>query len=94
MISLTNSGFDVYGLEPSEPFYKKAIELMKIEPARLQLASIENSNFPPDHFDFITFGAVLEHLYDPSPSIRKAMSWLKTACISMSLIRLVDRQIT
>src|SRR5882762_6530736 len=56
MISLASAGFDVYGFEPSEPFYKKAIEMMKIEPARLQLASIENSNFPPGHFDFITFG--------------------------------------
>jgi len=78
MISMTNAGFDVYGLEPSEPFYNKAIEKMKIDPGRLQLGSLENSSFPPNYFDFITFGAVLEHLYDPSSSINKAMGWLKT----------------
>jgi 2-polyprenyl-3-methyl-5-hydroxy-6-metoxy-1,4-benzoquinol methylase len=37
--------------------------------------------FPEAHFDFITFGAVLEHLYDPSMSIHKAMSWLKPSGI-------------
>lgn len=28
-------------------------------------------------FDFVTFGAVLEHLYDPSKAIEKVMGWVK-----------------
>jgi 2-polyprenyl-3-methyl-5-hydroxy-6-metoxy-1,4-benzoquinol methylase len=50
---------------------------MKIPPEKLQLGMIENIEYPKDNFDFITFGAVLEHLYDPSAAIKKAMNWLK-----------------
>jgi len=77
MISLQNAGYDPYGFEPSIPFYQKAIEKMKIPPEKLQLGMIENIEYPKDNFDFITFGAVLEHLYDPSAAIKKAMNWLK-----------------
>lgn len=77
MIALKNAGFEAYGIEPSEPFYRRAIDKMNIEPSKLQLGAIEGASFPENHFDFITFGAVLEHLYDPSASIRKAMTWLK-----------------
>jgi predicted SAM-dependent methyltransferase len=38
---------------------------------------IEEVEYPECYFDFISFGAVLEHLYDPSESIKKAMFWLK-----------------
>jgi 2-polyprenyl-3-methyl-5-hydroxy-6-metoxy-1,4-benzoquinol methylase len=77
MIALEKAGFDVYGLEPSEPFYNKSIERMKIKPEKLKLGMIENLDYPENEFDFITFGAVLEHLYSPSESIEKAMKWLK-----------------
>lgn len=77
MIALNNAGFDTFGIEPSEPFFSRAIEKMGISPERLTLNSIEDARFPSNHFDFITFGAVLEHLYDPYESIKKAMSWLK-----------------
>jgi len=77
MISLQNAGYDPYGFEPSIPFYQKAIEKMKIPSGKLQLGMIENIEYPKDSFDFITFGAVLEHLYDPSAAIKKAMNWLK-----------------
>ena len=33
--------------------------------------------FHIEPFDFITFGAVLEHLYKPGESICKALRWLK-----------------
>ncbi|MBX2942947.1 MAG: class I SAM-dependent methyltransferase [Cyclobacteriaceae bacterium] len=81
MIALNNAGFDTFGIEPSEPFFLRAIDKMRISPDRLTLNSIENAQFPNNYFDFITFGAVLEHLYDPSGSIRKAMGWLKTGGI-------------
>lgn len=77
MIALTNAGFDTYGFEPSESFYSRALQKMNITPDRLTLNSIESAELPNNYFDFITFGAVLEHLYDPSASIRKALKWLK-----------------
>lgn len=77
MIALNKAGFDSYGIEPSEPFFQRALEKMKIEPDRLKLGMIEDVDYPENEFDFITFGAVLEHLYNPSESIDKALRWLK-----------------
>ena len=77
MIALTEAGFDAYGFEPSRPFYERAISKMRISPDRLKPGMIEDTDYPDNMFDFITFGAVLEHLYDPSASIVKAMRWLK-----------------
>jgi 2-polyprenyl-3-methyl-5-hydroxy-6-metoxy-1,4-benzoquinol methylase len=77
MLSLEHAGFDTYGFEPSQPFYDRAITKMKINPSRLKLGMIEQVEYPQNHFDFITFGAVLEHLYHPAASIEKAIGWLK-----------------
>jgi ubiquinone/menaquinone biosynthesis C-methylase UbiE len=77
MKSLLNAGFDTYGLEPSEPFYKMAIEKMQLDPKDLKLGMVEDADYPHNTFDFISFGAVLEHLYHPAMSIEKAFRWLK-----------------
>lgn len=77
MRALDNHGFESYGIEPSKPFHEKALSTMKISPQRLQCVAIEKAEFEPNQFDFITFGAVLEHLEDPSLSIEKALKWLK-----------------
>lgn len=77
MIALQQAGFDAYGMEPSEPFYKRTIEKMGISPDKLKLGMLEEMSYKEGEFDFITFGAVLEHLYNPSESIKRALSWLK-----------------
>jgi 2-polyprenyl-3-methyl-5-hydroxy-6-metoxy-1,4-benzoquinol methylase len=77
MISLQRAGFDTYGFEPSGPFREQAIARMGIDPQRLRLGDMETITYEPGQFDLITFGAVLEHLYDPDASIRKAMGWLR-----------------
>jgi len=77
MIALSKAGFETYGFEPSKQFHERAISKMGINPERLKLGMIEDVEYPDNHFDFISFGAVLEHLYDPSESILKAMKWLK-----------------
>jgi SAM-dependent methyltransferase len=77
MISMENSGYEVFGFEPSVPFYQKAIDKMKIAPGKLKLGMIEEVDYAENFFDFITFGAVLEHLYDPSAAIKKALKWVK-----------------
>lgn len=74
MKALIRSGFDAWGLEPSEPFYERAVN--DVDPSRLQLATVEEAQFE-ERFDFITFGAVLEHLYSPSLALRRAFDWLK-----------------
>jgi len=77
MIALSNAGFDVYGFEPSIQFHERAVSKMGLSPEKLILGKLEDIEYPENHFDFISFGAVLEHVYDPSESIVKAMKWLK-----------------
>ncbi|MFM7079241.1 MAG: class I SAM-dependent methyltransferase [Bacteroidota bacterium] len=77
MIALSKVGFDTYGFEPSKQFHERAISKMGINPDKLKLGMIEEVEYPDNHFEFISFGAVLEHLYNPSDSILKAMKWLK-----------------
>ncbi|MEQ8625878.1 MAG: methyltransferase domain-containing protein [Vicingaceae bacterium] len=77
MLSLENFGFDTYGLEPSIPFYERAISKMGIDKNKLKLGSIEELEYEDNSFDFITFGAVFEHLYEPAFCLEKALKWLK-----------------
>ena len=58
-VSMQTAGFDVYGIEPSAPFYQKAIELTKFSKDKLMLTSVEEADFPEAYFDFVSFGAVL-----------------------------------
>lgn len=75
MQSLTHAGFDAWGIEPSTPFHQRAVERLGTD--RIQLAAVENADFPEASFDFITFGAVLEHLYSPSAALERVARWLK-----------------
>lgn len=77
MLSLKNAGFDTYGLEPSEPFYARAISEMQIQPEKLKLGMIESVEYEDSYFDFITYGAVFEHLYHPAEVLEKTIRWLK-----------------
>jgi len=77
MIALNNQGFDAHGFEASPQFYERAITKMGIDTSKIKLSTIEQVNYANETFDFISFGAVLEHLYDPSEAIAKAMKWLK-----------------
>lgn len=76
-IALKEATFDVWGVEPSEPFHAKALEFTGLPSERIQLATVEVAEFPEAYFDFITFGAVLEHLFDPSQAIARSLAWLK-----------------
>jgi len=77
MTALDRAGFETFGIEGSRSFFDAALERAGQSAERLKLATIETAEFEPSSFDFITFGAVLEHLYDPSESIRRALSWAK-----------------
>ena len=77
MLSMEKSGFNAYGIESSEAFYEKAISEMGIKSSRLKLSMIEDVDYPENKFDFITFGAVFEHLYHPAHILEKSLKWLK-----------------
>lgn len=77
MISLGRSGFDAYGIEPSKEFCEMAVRKLNISTEKLTVESVETASFPSETFDFISFGVVLEHIYDPNSAIQKALSWLK-----------------
>lgn len=77
MKAMERAGFDVHGIEPSESFRSNTIRRMGIPPERLQLAAVEDAQFPAATFDFVTFGAVLEHIQEPGRAIESAMRWLK-----------------
>jgi 2-polyprenyl-3-methyl-5-hydroxy-6-metoxy-1,4-benzoquinol methylase len=77
MRSLVHADFDAWGIEPSEPFRAFAIDSNGLDPDRVQLAPIEDAEFTAGQFDFITFGAVLEHLAHPSAALERAFAWLK-----------------
>ena len=77
MIAFEKAGFETYGLEASEPFYQLAVNKMGIDPSRLKLTTIEEADYPDSYFDFIEFGAVLEHFYHPADCIKRSLKWLK-----------------
>ena len=77
MIAMQRAGFEAYGLEPSKPFYHQAVTTMKVDPDRLTLGMIEEADYRDDYFDFISFGAVFEHLYDPAAILVRSLKWLK-----------------
>jgi SAM-dependent methyltransferase len=77
MVALQNAGFDAYGFEPSEPSYERAVSDMHINKGKLKLGMIEDMEYDPESFDFISFGAVFEHLYHPAACLGKVFKWLK-----------------
>jgi SAM-dependent methyltransferase len=74
LTALAQDGFDAYGLEPSPSFRDRALA-GGVEAERLQLASLENAAYESGEFDFISFGAVLEHLHEPAAAIERALTW-------------------
>jgi SAM-dependent methyltransferase len=76
LVAALNNGFDAYGLEASTPFYEKALEKLT-DKRRLKHVSFEDAEYPEQSFDVISFGVVLEHLYNPSAALEKALKWLK-----------------
>lgn len=81
MIALSEAGFDTHGFEASKPFYEHAIKTMGIPAGKLQLGMIEDVDYESSSFDFINFGAVLEHFYNPALCVARGMKWLKSGGI-------------
>lgn len=71
---LTRLGFAVRGIEPNEGYgnYSKAEYALNV-----QIGFAQNTEFPPESFDFITTSHVLEHVDDPTLVLKKLHGWLK-----------------
>jgi SAM-dependent methyltransferase len=77
MRAMARAGFDTYGIEPSTTFRERCLAQTGIAADRLQLAGVEDASFPEASFDFVSFGAVLEHIQEPGRAVEKAMGWLR-----------------
>jgi len=77
MLSMMHKGMKVYGFEPAKAFYEVALTRKGIDSNMLTCTTLEESNYDNNFFDFITFGAVLEHLHNPDACLKKALQWLK-----------------
>lgn len=77
MVALKKHGMEVHGIEPSEAFFDMAKKNPALKDASLHNCAIEEFDFENNYFDFVTFGAVLEHLYHPKEAMAKALSVLK-----------------
>jgi len=75
--ALLHAGFDVWALEPSRPFCERAREATGLGADRLIEGSVEDAEFEDGFFDCVFFSAVLEHLYDPSAVLARAVRWLR-----------------
>lgn len=77
MASLSQAGFEAYGIEPSASFRDFALGQTGLPADRIMLASVEEADFADGTFDFVTFGAVLEHLPEPAQALKKALRWIR-----------------
>jgi ubiquinone/menaquinone biosynthesis C-methylase UbiE len=50
---------------------------MGVSTEKLKLGTMEEMVYPENTFDYVSFGAVLEHLYNPSEAILKALTWTR-----------------
>jgi SAM-dependent methyltransferase len=75
MLAYQSAGFETWGIEPSEPFRQRALQ-RPIPADRLLGTTIESAELPAHRFDFISMGAVVEHLMDPAGALQRALGWL------------------
>jgi SAM-dependent methyltransferase len=90
MRALEAAGMDVWGIEPSPSFRKVALDRMGIDPGRIIEGPMETATFAAESFDFVTFGAVLEHLYEPGEAIARALAWLRPGGILQAEVPSAD----
>lgn len=81
VLLLRRHGFRAVGLEPSETFRALAVERMGLGEDDILLGAVEDASFGAGSFDYVNFGAVLEHLRDPGAALGRALEWLRTGGI-------------
>lgn len=76
--ALKELGFQVVGIEPSKSFAEASQKKFGFSNSEVLVQRLEESAFESESFDFIAFGAVLEHLPFPGKALEKAVNWLTT----------------
>ena len=69
-----DAGWNAAGVDPSPAHLEWARNNLGIE---ARLGTIEDARFPSEHFDAITMGGVLEHLYNPYETLGEVWRVLK-----------------
>jgi len=87
-------GFDVMGIEPSPAFRARALEQFEFTPESIVLGAVEDVEFEAASFDYVYFGACLEHLYRPDQAIERAMRWLRPGGLVYAEVPFRDHLIT
>lgn len=74
LIQLHQSGWQVFGLEPSN----SAVEsLSRLDYVDAKQGTISSANYSSNSFDLILASMVLEHLHHPRHDVEKIFQWLK-----------------
>ncbi len=73
LASMATLGIEVYGVEPSESGYA----ICKSRGLNVQNAFLDQTEFREEYFDVITINHVLEHVPDPSLTLRQIRRLLK-----------------
>ncbi len=66
-------GWEVSGIDLDE----NAVELARSIDLDVRISTIEDADFPPESFDFITMMDIIEHVSDPKPVFKKVYELLK-----------------
>jgi 2-polyprenyl-3-methyl-5-hydroxy-6-metoxy-1,4-benzoquinol methylase len=75
LVALDPQRWDRHGLEAMPAAYREAVSRLGAD--RIVMAELTAAEFPPEHFDVITFWDVLEHLPDPVAALRQAFRFLR-----------------
>jgi 2-polyprenyl-3-methyl-5-hydroxy-6-metoxy-1,4-benzoquinol methylase len=74
LVEARNSGYDVYGIEPSS--WASEIARKKYN-LNVVAGCIEEKDFPREYFDIVTLIDVIEHLYEPKLALQKISRLIK-----------------
>jgi 2-polyprenyl-3-methyl-5-hydroxy-6-metoxy-1,4-benzoquinol methylase len=78
---------ELHGLEPVPVAREIA---MQLDGANISAEFFEDTSYPRDYFDLITFVHVLDHLYDPRHVLRRAHGNLRPGGLVLAVVHNVD----
>jgi SAM-dependent methyltransferase len=91
---LRELGFEVTGIEPNPAFRAMAMERFQFPAESIVPGGVEEVDFERERFDYVYFGACLEHLYRPDQALQKALHWLRPGGIIYGEVPYRDHLVT
>lgn len=77
LAQLSALGWEPWGIEPSPPAAKTAVQRLGVPHDRIQVARAEDADLPDAAFGLMTMAHVLEHVHDPLEVLGRARRWLE-----------------